>query len=172
MAPGIEWLAMPEEWGDPPETGHTFEANALQKARFVFERSGEFALADDSGLSVDALGGRPGVFSKRYSEEGTDEANNRKLLGELLQVAARTARYHCVIALVGPEVSLTCAGTCEGRIGHQPQGSGGFGYDPLFWPVEIPGRTMAQLSPQEKDAISHRGKAMAGLPGLLRKAGL
>lgn len=172
IAPEIDWAALPPDLGDPPETGTSFEANALQKARFVAATLGTWALADDSGLEVDALGGRPGVWSKRYSPEGTDGANNALLLRELHGVATRTARYRCVIALVGPAGEHVAAGACEGEIGVAPRGHGGFGYDPLFLPVATPGRTMAELSPAEKDAVSHRGAAMAELPRLLRAAGL
>ncbi len=166
MAPHVDWVAMPDELGDPPETGDTFEANALQKARYVFERTGQLALADDSGLEVDALGGRPGVWSKRFSPEGTDAANNALLLRELGDRADRGARYRCVIAVVGPGVERTAAGACEGRIGFQGRGTNGFGYDPYFLPVGSD-RTMAELAPAEKDAISHRGAAMKHLPALL-----
>ncbi|MFZ5475378.1 MAG: RdgB/HAM1 family non-canonical purine NTP pyrophosphatase [Myxococcota bacterium] len=169
IAPHIEWLPMPEELGDPPETGATFEENALQKARYVHARTGLWALADDSGLQVDALGGRPGVHSRRYSPEATDAANNRLLLSELGGSPRRTARYVCVIALVGPAgVERTAWGDCEGSIGFRPSGEGGFGYDPLFVPEEGDGRTMAELAPEEKDAISHRGAAMAQLDRLLQ----
>lgn len=166
IAPDIEWVPMPEDLPDPPEAGDTFEANALEKARFVFERTGQLALADDSGLEVDPLGGRPGVKSKRYSPEGTDAANNALLLRELGDRPDRTARYRCVIALVGPGVERTAAGACEGAIGFVGRGSNGFGYDPYFVPAGS-ARTMAELSPAEKDAISHRGAAMQGLPRLI-----
>ncbi len=172
MAPQVDWVVMPAELDDPPETGVTFEANALQKARFVAEATGGLALADDSGLEVDALGGRPGVWSKRYSAEATDTANNAKLLGELAGVAdaARTARYRCVLALVDGATGreATAGAACEGAIGHAPRGNHGFGYDPLFLPASHPGRAMAELSPTEKDAISHRGAAMTHLDALLR----
>ena len=172
MCPGIDWLPLPEELGDPPETSDTFEGNALQKARYVFERLGLPALADDSGLEVDALGGRPGVWSKRYSPEATDAANNALLLSELrgLPRAARTARYRCVLALVyGPGAEATVAGACEGHILEAPRGSRGFGYDPLFEAVATPGRSCGELEDGEKDAISHRGAAVERLPELLRQ---
>ena len=172
IAPWVEWLPLPVELGDPPETGLTFETNAVQKATYVFEQTGLFALADDSGLAVEALAGRPGVHSKRYSAEGSDVANNRLLLAQLDGLVPRTARYHCVIAVCGPGVSLTHGATCEGTVGLAPRGNGGFGYDPLFWPDERPGRTMAELSPVEKDSISHRGRAMLGLANLLSRAGI
>ena len=154
-------------WPDVPETGDTFIDNALIKARAAVEIFGLRALADDSGLEVDALGGAPGVRSSRYAgEAATDADNNAKLLAALADVAAedRTARFRCVVALVAVDGSVTtAAGTCEGRIGLEPTGEGGFGYDPLFLPDATPGRTMAQLAPGEKNAISHRGAALRAL---------
>ena len=153
---------------DPPEDHDTFEANALQKARFVYERTGVPCIADDSGLEVDALGGRPGVRSKRYSPEGTSEANNALLLQELQGIPTRTARFRCVLALVGHGPDRTISGACEGTIATEAFGEGGFGYDPIFCPSEAPGRTMAELSTTEKNRISHRGRAFSALPDLLR----
>lgn len=161
--------AFPDLPSELPETGDTFVHNALEKARFVFEHTGLPAIADDSGLAVDALGGGPGVFSKRYSAEGTDAANNAKLLDVLLGREDRTARYRCVIAVVGPKGAETSDGACEGLLGRSPRGVGGFGYDPLFWPVETPGRTMAELTMAEKNAISHRGRAAVGLAAMIRR---
>ncbi len=158
--------ALPEEL---PETGDTFVHNALEKARFVFEQTGLAAIADDSGLEVDALGGRPGVFSKRFSPEGTAAGNNAKLLDLLIGREDRTARFRCVIAVVGPKGAETSDGTCEGALGRSVRGAGGFGYDPLFWPVEAPGRTLAELSMNEKNAISHRGRAAVGLVDVIRR---
>jgi XTP/dITP diphosphohydrolase len=153
---------------DIPETADTFEGNALQKAHFIFERTGLLTIADDSGIEVDALGGRPGVHSKRFSPEATDDANNRLLLTLLGDRTDRGARYRCAIAVVGPNgLAKTCDGRCEGVIGRDYRGSGGFGYDPLFWPVETPGKTMAELTMAEKNAISHRGRAVRQLPELL-----
>ncbi len=167
---GLELLTLAEAGLalDPPETGATFEANALQKARFVHKYTGGWVVADDSGLEVDALGGAPGVHSKRFSPTGTAAANNALLLQRLEGVTDRTARFRCVIAVVGPGVERTAEGRCEGRIGTSPEGDGGFGYDPLFLPDAYPGRTMAALSLAEKNAISHRGRAFRQLPGLLR----
>lgn len=166
---GVEVRPLREfpEIPDPPETGDTFEANALQKARFVFERTGLPCVADDSGLEVDALGGRPGVYSKRYSPEATAPANNALLLSELDGVEDRAARFVCAMALVTAAGERVLRGACEGRIGHAPRGARGFGYDPLFWPDDAPGRCMAELAPAEKNAISHRGRAFARLPELL-----
>lgn len=166
MRPDILWSALPETLADPPETQDTFEGNALQKARFVYEATGITALADDSGLEVDALGGRPGVWSKRYSPEGSDSANNALLLKELEGQTQRSARYRCVLALVGPEGEVTVDGRCEGWIAHDLRGQNGFGYDPLFIPVACPDRRMAELSASEKDAISHRGAAMTRFQAL------
>jgi XTP/dITP diphosphohydrolase len=150
------------------ETGETFEANALLKARHAARCTGLPALADDSGLEVDALGGRPGVRSARYAGEGAgDAANNALLLAELAGVppARRTARYRCVLAFVhsvddpGP---LCVEGTWEGRIGEGPRGEGGFGYDPLFIPAGCD-CTSAELPPAEKNRLSHRGQALRAL---------
>jgi XTP/dITP diphosphohydrolase len=152
-----------------PETGDTFVHNALQKARFVYEHTGLVALADDSGLEVDALGGAPGVYSKRFSPEATDAANNRLLLEKLAGVADRRARFRCVLAIVGPFGAYTVEGRCEGTIGEEIRGQGGFGYDPLFWPADVAGRTLAELTMAEKNAISHRGRALEHLPALLAR---
>lgn len=165
--------------GEAPEveeTGFTFLENALLKARAFAERFDCVALADDSGLEVDALGGAPGVRSARYAGEPSDDvANNAKLLSELAQVpeGERGARFRCVVAVVWPDGRVLAAdGVCEGSIGFEPKGSGGFGYDPLFWPAAAPGRTMAELSPAEKSAISHRGSALRALSIALEEVGL
>jgi len=154
---------------DPEEEGDTFAANALHKARELHRLTGLPTLADDSGLEVDALGGAPGVRSKRFSQEGTTEANNQLLLRRLEGVERRTARFRCVLALVTDAGEATVEGTCEGSIAHTPRGEGGFGYDPLFLPAETPGRSMAELAPEEKNRISHRGRAMSALPELLAR---
>jgi XTP/dITP diphosphohydrolase len=145
----------------------TFEGNALAKARQAAAVTGLPALADDSGLEVDALGGAPGVFSARYAGVGaTDAANNAKLLEALRDVppARRTARYRCVAAFVDPArgLELTRAGACEGELRASPRGVGGFGYDPLF---VVPGRgvTMAELALEEKNRLSHRAAAFRAL---------
>jgi len=149
---------------DPPETGETFEANALQKAEFVFQHTGLLTLADDSGLEVDALNGAPGVYSKRYTPEAIAETNNAKLLTELSGIQNRRARFVCALALVGEDRNAVWRGCVEGSIANELRGNQGFGYDPLFLPDERPGRSMAELSGEEKDAISHRGKALISLP--------
>ena len=153
---------------DPPEDQDSFEGNALQKARFVARITGLAVVADDSGLEVDALGGAPGVHSKRFTPEAVAETNNARLLQELTGVSDRKARFVCAIALVDGERERVTRGTVEGTIGTAQQGIGGFGYDPLFWPDEEPGRAMAELSGEEKDAISHRGRAFRQLPALLQ----
>jgi len=145
----------------------TFEENALQKATEAHAATGLWVVADDSGIEVDALDGAPGVFSKRFSPEETAEANNALLLTKLDGRSDRTARFRCVLAVVGPSAQGTVSGACEGRIATTLSGQGGFGYDPLFLPDEAPGRSMAELSSDEKNAISHRGRAFAKLPELL-----
>ena len=168
--PGWRFVAASEleaQWPSPEEDGETFEANARIKARAAYERFELSALADDSGLEVDALNGEPGVYSSRYAGPCADDAeNNRRLLLALKDVAEteRTARFRCTIVFIGPDGTETVAtGACEGRIGLLPRGENGFGYDPLFLPDATPGRTMAELSLAEKNAISHRGAALRDL---------
>lgn len=153
---------------DPVEDGVTFADNALIKARAALEETGlSLAVADDSGLCVDALGGEPGVFSARYAGvHGDDEANNDKLLDKLADVpeGERTARFHSSVVMARSDGStLVGEGDCEGRIGFERRGCNGFGYDPLFLPDDTPGKTMAQLTPVEKNAISHRFHALQDL---------
>ena len=148
----LEFVAASElgEWPAPEETGETFEDNARIKALAARERFGMPALADDSGLEVDALEGAPGVYSSRFAGPcASDAENNSRLLLALADVADadRTARFRCVMVFIDEDgVETVASGACEGRIGHEPRGEGGFGYDPLFWPEETPGRTMAQLA--------------------------
>ena len=153
-----------------PEEGDTFEANALQKASALQKITGGWTLGDDSGLEVDALGGAPGVFSARYSgsrQRGSerDRANYQKLLEELQNAPdeKRTARFVCAIAMPGPDGQcITSRGICAGRIVRAPRGDGGFGYDPVFV-ADGYDRTMAELSMDQKNRISHRGRALRGL---------
>ena len=168
--PGWRFVAATElddEWPSPEEDGETFEDNARIKARASRERFALAALADDSGLEVDALDGAPGVYSSRFAGPcATDAENNSRLLLALQDVADehRTARFRCTIVLVGPDgVETVASGTCEGRIGRESRGDHGFGYDPLFLPDATPGRTMAELTLDEKNAISHRGAALRAL---------
>lgn len=152
-----EGLSLPEV----EETGVTFAENAFLKAESACKVSGLPAIADDSGLMVDALDGAPGVYSARYAgEEGTPEDCNRKLLAELKNVPAekRTARFASAICCVFPDGTvLTAEGTCEGTIGTVPKGEGGFGYDPLFY---VGDKSFAEMTDIEKDAVSHRGVAL------------
>ena len=158
-------------WPEIEETGGTYLANALLKARAVAAVTGRAALADDSGIEVDALGGAPGVRSARFAgEQATDEDNNAKLIASLdgVPLERRGARYRCVAVLVTPDgEQIAGIGSCEGRIGFEPRGTGGFGYDPWFVP-QCESRTMAELTAEEKHAISHRGKALRGLAEKLR----
>jgi len=178
--------------GEPIEDAATFRGNAIIKARYYADRSGLPTLADDSGLEVDALGGQPGIRTRRYaSEEATDQENNQKLLGELngLSLERRRARYRCVLAYLDPRADdrsadrpngrhaarrdpwvVTRSGTFTGRIALSPRGTNGFGYDPIFEPQTEPpgGRTVAQLSPEEKNRISHRARATRAMARYLR----
>ncbi len=155
---------------EPAEDAETFEGNARIKARAAAEATGLAALADDSGIVVDALGGRPGVHSARYAGKcATDSENNDKLLEELegVEDAARTARFVCVLVFVDEDGSeIVAEGAIEGKIGYAEQGSEGFGYDPLFFPLEFGGtKTLAEVRQSEKNAISHRGNALRALKG-------
>lgn len=163
--------------GEPVEDGDTFESNALIKARYYAHKSGLPCLADDSGLVVDALDGRPGIYSSRYAEN--DAARHTKLLGELagLSPQERTARFVCVAALVLPDAvgdgpiagegECLERGTCEGQIADAPRGTNGFGYDPVFFQEDL-GCTLAEISAEDKNARSHRGAAMKNmLPHLI-----
>lgn len=165
----LELISMGEYWNsrvEIEETGSTFEENALIKAQCVYNKSGLWALADDSGLEVDALGGKPGVLSARFAGANAGaEENNRKLLDELKNVSAsdRSARFRCVLVLkTSPDSYLCSEGICRGYIGFEPHGSNGFGYDPLFIPEGLD-RTFAQLSSEEKHKLSHRAKALKSL---------
>lgn len=171
---GVTLSALPGDIELPPETGETFEANALIKARAARQATGEETIADDSGLVVDALDGHPGVRSARYAgEHATDGENLAKVLADLADRGApSSARYVCVIAWIDSDGNELCfEGTCEGTMILAPRGSGGFGYDPAFLPEDTgpeDERTMAELSPEEKHAISHRGRAARALAEHLR----
>jgi len=157
---------------DVVEDGDTFAANARKKAVEIARHTGKWALADDSGLEVDALQGAPGIYSARWSGGG-DEANNDKLLAELRDVPApaRTARYRAVVVIASPDgrVVAEADGVCDGLIGFERRGSGGFGYDPLFVVPQF-GRTMAELPAETKHSISHRGEALRRLRDPLTRA--
>lgn len=163
---------MPSELGisldDVEETGETFRDNALIKAEAAMKKSGYPAIADDSGLCVDALGGRPGVYSARYAD--TDEARIGRLLEELSASGSsdRSAHFSCVICCVFPDGRRIFAeGICQGEIGFAPRGNNGFGYDPVFF-VEG-NKTFAELTDSQKDAMSHRGQALREIGELLKK---
>ncbi len=149
---------------DIPETGNTLQENALQKAQYIYEKYGMDCFADDTGLEVDCLGGAPGVHSARYAPgEGHDaEANTRLLLENMRRSADRSARFRTVIALILDGKEYFFEGKVEGVITEAPEGEGGFGYDPVFMP-EGWDRTFAQATPQQKNAVSHRGRAVAAL---------
>jgi len=168
----LETLASHPEAGEIEETGETFDANARAKARHAALATRLWTMAEDSGLAVDALGGAPGVRSARWSGvHGDDAANTAKLLADLAEyTGARGARYVCAIALARPdgEIVATAHGECAGAIAAAPRGQRGFGYDPIFVPAQVPGRTMAELEPHEKNAISHRAQALRAFLPLLK----
>jgi XTP/dITP diphosphohydrolase len=163
---GFELEPLPDSVQLPPEDGDTFAANALGKARAAREQTGRAAIADDSGIAAAALGGAPGVRSARYAgDDATDAENLDLLLAEVGRTEDRAVAYVCAIAYVDEDGAETLReGRCEGRLAESPRGDGGFGYDPAFIPDDLgDGRTMAELSPAEKHAISHRGRATRAL---------
>ena len=155
---------------DVDETGETFEENAYLKAKSACDASGLPAIADDSGLCVDALNNAPGIYSARYSgDDATDEKNNELLIKNLenIELKSRTAKFCCAISVVFPnDNEIKCYGECKGYIGFQPSGSAGFGYDPYFYVGE---KSFAELSAQEKDEVSHRGNALRELKVKLKE---
>jgi XTP/dITP diphosphohydrolase len=172
MSP-IELEPLPEEVTLPPEIGTTFADNALGKARAAAAATGRTAIADDSGIQAAALGGGPGVWSARFAgEDATDEENLAKLLHDVPPDGDTRVAYLCAIACVEPGgAEQVVHGRCEGHLTHEPRGEGGFGYDPAFVPDDHPGDlTMAELTPEEKDAISHRGRAARELRRRLLEA--
>ncbi|MCI8622364.1 MAG: RdgB/HAM1 family non-canonical purine NTP pyrophosphatase [Provencibacterium sp.] len=175
---GFEVLSLSEAGVDvhPDETAETFTGNAQIKAQAVFERCGLPTIADDSGLCVEALDGRPGVHSARYGGEGLSDAQRvARLLEEMRETPKdrRGAKFVCAVCcFLDRNTVLECVGECEGTVGYEPVGEGGFGYDPVFM---VGGRSYSQLSGEEKDALSHRGRALNNLrdilaPYLARKA--
>ncbi len=158
--------------GEIPEEGSSFEENALAKARTVVRLTGMATIADDSGLEVDALDGRPGIYSARFADNNaTDDDNNNKLLDEMRDVppSGRSARFVCVIAAVTPDgPELAVRGECEGVIIEAPRGKAGFGYDPLFY-YHPTGKTFAEMTPEEKNLVSHRSRALYKLKEVLPK---
>ncbi len=165
LLPGHTVLALRDDVELPPETGETFAENALVKARVAAAAMGAAAIADDSGICVPALGGAPGVRSARWAGEDASDAENLELLLERASDGAEL-EYVCAVAFVDPAAGVeeTFEGRCRGVMTIDPRGSGGFGYDPAFVPLDDhSGRTMAELTPAEKDAISHRGRAVRAL---------
>ncbi len=170
----VEVISLDDFPGIPEaeESGDTFAANAILKATHYALNTGMACLADDSGLEVDALGGAPGVYSARYAgPEASDAANNAKLLAAIADApdGGRTARFRCVLAYVDPDGTLlTAEGACEGTILKEPRGTGGFGYDPLFY---MPGaaKTLAEMTTVEKNAVSHRGQALRNMATTLAR---
>lgn len=172
---GVEILSLDDIgfFDDIDENGETFAENALIKAEAVARR-GYIGVGDDSGLSVRALGGAPGIYSARYAgEHGNDQKNNEKLLEELSGVTDRYAEFVCAIACVFPDgrENICVEGRCEGEILHSPDGEGGFGYDPLFYSVKG-GKSFAALSADEKNSVSHRGIAIGLFAKALKDAGV
>jgi XTP/dITP diphosphohydrolase len=174
----VEWVTDASAWPDVEETGSSYLENARLKAEAIGAAAGLAALAEDSGIEVDALGGAPGLRSARFAGEGATDAENLEQLVARIRGASaadRTARYRCVAVCTLPDGSeIWAEGTCQGRLILEPRGTGGFGYDPIFVPAGeersagavaglAPARTMAQLTDAEKNAISHRGKALRAL---------
>lgn len=158
---------------DIEETGKTFTENALLKAQGIAKLYQKIVIADDSGLVIDALNGRPGVYSARYAgEEKNDKANIQKVLSEMKDIPhdKRTAHFHCTLALVQPGTApITVDGICEGLILTEKRGNNGFGYDPIFYVPQLD-KTMAEMTPEEKNKISHRGNAIRALYEIIQEA--
>lgn len=164
---GIEVLPLPENAPEPEETGKTFEENAMIKAKSAADFTGLPAIADDSGLCVDALGGAPGIYSARYCE-GTDVDRNAFLLENMRDKDNRACRFVCAIACILPDgQALTVRGECEGELLRESRGAGGFGYDPLFFVPQF-GCTFGELPGEEKNKVSHRGRALRALQEALK----
>ncbi len=168
----IQVLPRPNNVPDVDETEDTLEGNALLKAQALVLATGHAAVADDTGLFVDALNGEPGVYSARYAGQGANDQDNvEKLLSNLAGVTEpRTARFRTVICVAYPDgSSLSVEGVLEGTIGTEPKGSNGFGYDPVFLPAHAGGKTLAEMTLEEKNATSHRGNALRSLAEALEK---
>lgn len=178
LGEGFE-LVTPVDFGiteDIPETGDTLKENSLQKAQYLFDKCGCDCFADDTGLEVDALGGAPGVYTARYAGEGKDfNANMDKVLYELSILdgeVSRRARFKSVITLMIGGQPHYFEGTLEGVIAHEKSGNGGFGYDPIFIADEYPGMTLADITEEQKNEISHRGKALRAMAAWLKSQNL
>lgn len=169
-----DWVVLvprPDDVGDVDETAPTLEGNAIIKAVEIANHTGEWALADDTGLIVDALGGEPGVRSARFAGDDATDADNRALLrARMAGTAQRSARFRTVLALVHTSGEMhVVSGECEGTVIDGERGTNGFGYDSMFVPSDGDGRTFAEMSPHEKDAVSHRARALGQLPALLAR---
>ena len=168
LGDGFELISLADAgiYEDIPETGDTLKENSLQKAQYLYERCGCDCFADDTGLEVDALGGAPGIYTARYAGDDKDfNKNMDKVLYELekLEPVSRRARFKSVITLIIDGKAHFFEGTLEGVIAKEKSGNGGFGYDPVFIADEYPGQTLADISEEEKNAISHRGKALRAM---------
>ena len=168
LLPGVELV--PDDGPEPVEDGDTFEANALIKARAAHERTGLPALADDSGIAVDALGGAPGIHSARYAGTRDAQDNVELLLANLAGRADRGARFVCAAAWVDADGEIVELGEWAGTVADAPRGDGGFGYDPIFLPADGDGRAAAELTADEKDARSHRRLAFEALAARIQRA--
>lgn len=167
----VDLVARPSDIGDIDEDAPTLEGNAIIKAVEIANHASEWAISDDTGLEVDALNGAPGVRSARFAgEQATDAENRALLLAKLDGVMNRSARFRTVVALVSSKGDIHfVSGECAGTIAEQERGDSGFGYDSLFIPADGDGRTFAEMTGPEKDAVSHRGRALAQLPDLLAR---
>lgn len=167
----VTFLPRPDDLGDVDETAPTLEGNAIIKAVEVANHCGQWAIADDTGLEVESLGGQPGVHSARYAgDHATDSDNRRRLLDQMAGVVERRARFRTVVAVVSASGEMhLLSGVCSGSIAEEERGSAGFGYDQLFVPDDGDGRTFAEMSAMEKDSLSHRARALAQLPELLER---
>lgn len=172
LGPDFE-LVIPADLGideDIPETGSTLKENSLQKASYIWEKTGLPCFADDTGLEVDCLGGAPGVYTARYAGEHCNfDDNMAKLLHEMQGTDDRSASFRCVVTLIMDGEPHFFEGEMRGRIAEGKSGTRGFGYDPVFIPDEYPGRTLAEIPLHDKDLISHRGKALRAMEGWLAK---
>ena len=167
----VDLVARPSDIGDIDEDAPTLEGNAIIKAVEIANHASEWAIADDTGLEVEALNGAPGVRSARFAgEHATDEENCALLLAKLIGATNRSARFRTVVALVSSKGDIHfVGGECAGTIAESERGDGGFGYDSLFIPADGDGRTFAEMTGPEKDAVSHRGRALAQVPELLAR---
>lgn len=166
----IEFI-LPEGKFDPIEDGNTFEANSLIKAKAAWELTKTWALADDSGLCIDSLGGKPGIYSARY--ETTPQKRIERVLNEMKNIENRKAHFTCAMTLINPkgEIEYACNGICEGSIAYKPSGKNGFGYDPIFL-LKNSDKTMAELNDDEKNEISHRSLALQKVLNYISEAHL